>query len=248
VAVEPANPIGRVPYIILELAQGDIRSYLDALDSFDLAWVLRSLHHTAAALQQLHMVGIAHQDVKPSNVLVIRGDNSKLADLGRSSHRGISSPADNIAAAGDRTYAPPERLYDYQDSNWTSRRFGCDAYLLGALTSFHFTRTSVTAQLMARLDPQHRWTPHRFEYPDYLELLPYIETAFGDEIQQIRQHLPIAVRDELTQVIRELCDPDPRRRGHPRNRGASNPYSLQQYVSIFNRLAVKARFGLNRSG
>ena len=42
----------------------------------------RTLHHIAVGLQQLHGEGIAHQDLKPSNVLFFETFGAKLADLG----------------------------------------------------------------------------------------------------------------------------------------------------------------------
>ena len=59
-----------VQYIIFELAEGDIRSQSVRADRLDLAWALRSLHHIAVGLHQLHGIGVAHQDTKPSNVLL----------------------------------------------------------------------------------------------------------------------------------------------------------------------------------
>src|SRR5437016_4919145 len=70
ITVDPEDPIGVVQYIIFELADGDVRSFLGTAARFDTAWVLRTLHHIATGLQQLHGQDIAHQDLKPSNVLV----------------------------------------------------------------------------------------------------------------------------------------------------------------------------------
>ena len=54
-----------VQYIVFELADGDVRSVISAADDLDVAWAIRSLHHMAVGLAQLHRTGIAHQDVKP---------------------------------------------------------------------------------------------------------------------------------------------------------------------------------------
>ena len=59
-----------VEYLIFELARGDIRSFVSFGQAFDMAWALRTMHQTAVALRQLHSAQIAHQDVKPSNVLM----------------------------------------------------------------------------------------------------------------------------------------------------------------------------------
>jgi serine/threonine protein kinase len=76
--------LGRVDYLILEIADGDVRSFLSTCNKIELAWKLRALHHIATGIHQLHAADIAHQDVKPSNVLVLGATISKIADLGSS--------------------------------------------------------------------------------------------------------------------------------------------------------------------
>ena len=68
----PGNfgPLGKVSYLIFELATGDVRKEVSQWERFDLAWALRSLHQSATGLNQLHSAEIAHQDLKPSNILV----------------------------------------------------------------------------------------------------------------------------------------------------------------------------------
>lgn len=82
-----------VQYLIFELANGDVRSQADLSKRFDLAWSLRALHHVATGLNQLHTNGIAHQDLKPSNVLVFENKVAKLADLGRAAYQGHTPPS-----------------------------------------------------------------------------------------------------------------------------------------------------------
>ena len=105
---QDAQPSSVVEYLIFELADGDIRSFVEFGKAFETAWALRTIHQTAAALQQLHSVGIAHQNLKPSNVLLFDNSQSKVADLGRASLRVQASPHDEQRIAGDTTYAPPE--------------------------------------------------------------------------------------------------------------------------------------------
>jgi len=100
---------GKVPYLIFELAEGDIRKEVGKWQTFDVAWALRSLHQSAVGLEELHLAGIAHQDLKPSNVLVFPVEGTKVSDLGRASQMGASSPNDGFAIPGDRGYAPPEQ-------------------------------------------------------------------------------------------------------------------------------------------
>jgi len=93
-----------VPYIIFERADGDIRKVMESkLLRFDEAWAFRVLHGVANGLRQLHQEGIAHQDLKPSNVMTF--DNvAKVGDLGRSYITDSSGPFDNLPLAGDCTY------------------------------------------------------------------------------------------------------------------------------------------------
>ncbi len=89
--------LGVVQYLIFEHAESDLRLHLNSMDKIETAWKLRSLHHIATGLKQLHGSDIAHQDLKPSNVLVFNddlGDTSKLADLGCASVKASSSPRD----------------------------------------------------------------------------------------------------------------------------------------------------------
>lgn len=111
------GPQTTVCYLIFEIAEGDIRKYRQTLKEFDLAWCLRSMHHTAVGLNQLHSSGIAHQDVKPSNVLVFAQDGSKIADLGRATDVSTPFVNDKRILPGDTGYAPPEQFYGFAISD-----------------------------------------------------------------------------------------------------------------------------------
>ena len=176
VTIDPSNPATVVQYLIFELADGDIRKHMDTLDRFDVAWALRTLHHVATGLRELHMSGIAHQDLKPSNVLVFKELGSKVADLGRAAYVGAAGPNDEFAVAGDIQYAPPELLYKYVLPDWGQRRFGCDAYHLGSLVVFLFARTNMTGLLFAHLPSEYHWRVWNGSFED---ALPHLRQAFG---------------------------------------------------------------------
>jgi eukaryotic-like serine/threonine-protein kinase len=234
-------PLSHVSYLIFEMADGDVRAQLDASDSFDLAWKLRCLHHVATGLLQLHGGGIAHQDLKPSNVLVFERVESKLGDLGRACDRRVVGPHDELPWPGDLGYAPPELLYGYQLAEWEARRFGSDAYLLGSLVVFFFCRVSATAALASSLDQAHHWR----EWGDSFEaVLPFLRAAFERVVdvfsRAVAQEAP-GFEAELTQVVRQLCDPDPRLRGHPTTRhNIATQFDLERYVTRFDLLARRA--------
>jgi serine/threonine protein kinase len=212
-----------VQYLIFELADGDLRSQVSAVDRFDLAYGLRALHHVATGLSQLHRENIAHQDVKPSNVLAFSGGTvSKIADLGRAAYKGHVPPHEELHIPGDPTYAPPELLYGYTDPDWNRRRFGCDAYLMGSLVVFFFTGAGATPLLRVALRDAHSWENWAGTYE---EVLPYVRDAFGHVIDAFSDSVDESVRIDLLTAVRELCEPNPALRGHPRNRaGKGNQY------------------------
>ena len=236
------DPSSVVQYLIFELANADIRSFVDWGQAFETAWALRTTHRAAAALQQLHSVGIAHQDVKPSNVLIFTEHLSKLADLGRAFDRNSVSPHDGFDCAGDQTYAPPELLYGDAPQDWRARRLGCDMYLLGSLVVFLCTSVSMTHLLLERLDRKH----HYAEWGDlYSEVLPYLQKVFAQVIRELRDQIRPDFADPIVESVQQLCNPDPKRRGHSKNIGSGgNQYSLERYVSLFDRLARKAEWSL----
>ena len=234
-----------VQYLIFELAKSDIRSFIDFEKAFETAWVLRTMHQAAAALRQLHSVEIAHQDLKPSNVLIFEDNLSKLADLGRASDRNSTSPHDELRCAGDRTYAPPELLYGYVPQDWRARRLGCDLYLLGSLVVFLCTGVSMTHLLFKRLDEEHHYTNWGGTYS---EVLTYLQHVFVQILREFRKEkIHPVFSDKITEVVEQLCNPDPQHRGHPKNlRSIGNKYSLERYVSIFDLLAKQAEYSLTR--
>jgi eukaryotic-like serine/threonine-protein kinase len=237
-----ASPGELVLYLIFELADGDVRQLIASAAKIDLAWQLRVLHQIAVGIKQLHSQSIAHQDIKPSNILLFSSSGSKLADLGRAAAEGFRPPHDDCEVAGDKTYAPPELLYHHLPADWRRRRFGCDAYLLGSMVVYMFTGLGTTALMVAELDRRHRPGQWAGTYED---LLPAVRDAFSKVLVALKRALPDCLRAELTATARSLCDPDPVLRGHPRNR-ADNQFSLERYVTELDLYASRAELGIFR--
>lgn len=233
--------LGRVDYLILEIADCDVRSFLSASSKIELAWVLRSLHHVATGIHQLHAADIAHQDVKPSNILVFDRTLSKIADLGSASQKGTSCPRDEKDFAGDPSYAPPELLYGYRDPDWTVRHFGCDAYLLGSMIVFMFTGLNATSLLLSKMPADHH--PRNWN-GTYREVLPYLKDAFGLALESFAASIPNEpFRTELRSLVSFLCEPDVSLRRHPQNRvGHTARLSLERFLSKLDLLARKAEY------
>jgi len=62
----------------------------------------------------------------------------------------------------------------------------------------------------------------------------------------LSSRLVTSVQSRLMDLLRQLCHPDPARRGHPKNLGRANAGSLERYVSILNTLALQAELDLKR--
>lgn len=231
-----------VQYLILEKADGDARSFLNASASFDMAWTLRSLHHVSTGLRQMHQAGMAHQDLKPSNVLLFGKTSSKIGDVGRAWHNGSVAPHEGVACAGDRGYAPPELLYGHIDPDSNARRMGCDCYLLGSMVLFFFMNVPATPAILAKMLPSHH--PTRW-HDSYVRVLPFVRDAFDRLAIDFANSLSPDLRKDLPTIFRQLCEPDPKLRGHPADRASiGRSYSLLRYEGKFNTLAAKAELKL----
>jgi serine/threonine protein kinase len=247
VVTVPGNfgPLANVCYLIFEQAKGNIRDEAALFTVFDLAWCLRSLHHTSVALRQLHSAGIAHQDLKPSNILVFQDTGSKISDLGRASDTSTKSRTDSLQIPGDVGYAPPEQFYSLGSSRSFSHRCLADLYLFGSLFFFYFGNCSTTQAVNSKI---RGLKGINFTGTDFSNDLPYIRQAFQEALLDLEALVrPIAgsLTSEIIQIASQLCEPDPSRRGHPKTFGTLTPqHSLERFVSRLDLLARKAEYRL----
>jgi len=231
-----------VYYLIFEKAEMDARRFMLTMSAIDTAWALRTLHCMAIALNQLHGSGVAHQDMKLSNVFVFAMDRPKLGDLGRCAARDMPAPHDDFAIKGFPPNAPLELLYGAVPTDWEQRHLACDLYLLGSLASALFLGIAMTPAIQEVIEDSHRFDRWSGTYQ---QVLPHVRHAFGQVVHELGAHVHPALRAELMELVRYLCDPDPTFRGHPLDRaGAGSNYGLQRFVSRFDVLAKRAEYGL----
>ncbi len=242
--LEGAFPI-EIPYIMFELADGgDVRKVVGRSSKVEDAWRFRVLHDVAVGIQQLHGQEIAHQDIKPSNVLIFggKGSGAKLGDLGRASRRGTEANHDAEYIAGAPRYAPPEQVFGVRPERWEDRREGCDLYHLGSLATFLFAGVTPAAYYAQSLSADMK--PKLWGGSggcDYLTALPLLTSTFTQFAQSIEADLPSWAAPELTQIVLTACNPDYRLRGDPAaRRRAGSPVGIETYVSRFDRLAKHA--------
>ena len=244
ITVGDLHPILPVPYIIFELADGDVRSRLNLAKRFELSFILRALHHCTTGIRQLHNLRVAHQDLKPSNVLVFDDTECRVGDLGRSAMQGSSTPMDQADIAGDITYAPPELLYGEVSSDWRVRRLACDLYHIGSMAVFFFAKVGMTAMWHKHLD--RSFWPRNWN-DSYRSALPYVRNAHDFCFSEFERQIHQRIRGRLGEAIRQLCEPDPLLRGHPIDRARrGTSYSLERYVARFDHLARVAEWEMKR--
>ena len=66
--------------------------------------------------------------------------------------------------------------------------------------------------------------------------------------RSFKSNVPAEYEADLTNAVRQLCEPDPALRGHPLTRAyKGNPLSLERYVSLFNRLASRTEWTISRN-
>lgn len=229
----------KVYYMIFERAEGgDIRREISFDGHKTNSWKAFVLHQIAVALTQLHKNDIAHQDLKPSNVLSFKEEKKyKLTDLGRSFSKNHRAPTDSVSFPGDWNYAPPEYFYGYTPNNLHDQRYGSDAYLLGSMLSFLFSGYGALSLTICHLPQQYR---HETWNGNFDDVLLFLIDAHTKAANTLRSYLPIKHREEMALNYFQLCHPDPQVRGHPATRlQAGKLLGLDRYVSRFNHIALE---------
>jgi serine/threonine protein kinase len=237
------TPLENVFYFVFELAASDVRKQLAIGDSTQVVWKLCVLSDVALAIDQLNRVGVAHQDIKPSNVLLMEPPSSntihKLGDFGRAVQRAAAGPHDADVFPGDVRYAPLSVDYGLREAEWTDGRTSTDLYMLGLMVAFMFSGVNLTT-LQRNLTPDvlkgANWPGH------FKEAIPHLIDIHARAIEQIKDSFPEPYRDELLRLVRELTHPDPCVRGDPRSRlKVGSPPGTDVYVSRFGAMAMRAR-------
>lgn len=236
-----------VPYLLFDLADGNVKNYVKFQNDMDFSWKLKSLHDIANGLQQLHNIHIIHQDVKPSNILQFK-DDSKLTDLGRSKCPDLKGPYDNMVFSGDTTYAPLEThpVFDFlMPKDWYDKNLAMDSYLLGNLMTFYFTGMNMTSILYHRLGKYGLSIANSFD-----ERKAYLDREFNEAIEEIRFSIKYSeFQVPIAEMISELCNPDPKKRNDEKTlRQAGSNYALYRYISKLDLLRRKAEIKLKNYG
>ncbi len=72
---------------------------------------------------------------------------------------------------------------------------------------------------------------------DYRNVLPYVQLAYDEVIEEVMAVVSPHISERLELVIRELSDPQPERRGDARATDLRQRISFERYVSAFDLLS-----------
>jgi len=236
---EPGAPYF-VPYLIFEFCkEGDVRHH-PKLKEPGLAWRLKVFHGVCLGIRQLHSRRIAHEDLKPENVLVFANDMAKLADLGNSLRDDHIPRNQEFGHRGDLSFAPVELLYRHYETDWDSRHKGADFYMLGGLFAFLTANVHVFSLVLTKLPPA--FNPKRWQ-GTYKDALPAVQKATNEAIEEISTAMPQEIRADSKAMLTWLLHPEPTKRGHPETIASpgSARYSLERIISVADKISSQAR-------
>ncbi|MFI6783364.1 serine/threonine-protein kinase [Micromonospora sp. NPDC050276] len=133
----PGRP---VPYIVMELAEGETLAAHLRAGPLDWRIAVRVCAEVAAALAAAHAEGIVHRDVKPANVMLTPA-GVKVLDFGIAIPAGTPDPMPSGVVLGTPAYLAPEQLDEAPATP------AADMYALGVLLYY-----SLTARLPYRAE------------------------------------------------------------------------------------------------
>jgi len=101
---------GNWAYIAMELLEGVELRALMANDRLPLPLALDIAAQVASALQFAHESGVVHRDIKPGNIMVLRGNQAKIMDFGIARMRVSEVQTQVGLVLGSPKYMSPEQV------------------------------------------------------------------------------------------------------------------------------------------
>ena len=119
--VVPGQPFSKVEYLIFDLADGDIRAHLDAQHAFDLAFALRTLHHVAVGLDQLHKADMRTRISSPQTSSFTRNRGCRRSVTWGGLGQRYPSPSRQLRDRRRLSIRSPRILYGVSTGGYTEK-------------------------------------------------------------------------------------------------------------------------------
>src|SRR5581483_7020063 len=184
VAAHDAGRVGGTYYLAMELLDGaDLSALVGRLGPLPVADACELVRQAAVGLQHAGECGLAHRDVKPSNLMLTRGGVVKVLDLGLARSLADLPPSERLTTSGvllgTADYIAPEQIDRAHTADARS-----DVYGLGGTLFFLLTGSA----------------PYG-DRPTWWEKLRAQEGAPVPEVRQRRAAVPDALADLLTRML-----------------------------------------------
>lgn len=196
-------------YLVLEFIEGrNLRDFLKVRKKFDSLQATELAVDMAAGLGYAFERGIAHRDLKLSNVLVSARGNAKLVDFGLAAMDESISDEALVNTPNPRTidYAGLERATNVRRGDLRS-----DVYFLGCM---YYNMLTGVAPLTETRDRMQRLSRKRFDRVEPIQKLepslPIIVTAIVNRAMDLdpdqRYQSPVDMVADLKSAVRRLKD------------------------------------------
>jgi hypothetical protein len=115
------------PILVMELVEGVTLERLLETGALDTLQALRVLDNVLSGLEAMHAAGVAHLDIKPSNVVMRRGEEAVLVDFGLAG-RHLRPGCATGAYGAPEVWSTPDDAVQPQPPKADVYAFGCVAF------------------------------------------------------------------------------------------------------------------------
>jgi tetratricopeptide (TPR) repeat protein len=195
-----------LPYLVMDLVDGvSLQQELDARGPLEPRRAARLLLQVTDAITHAHQSGLLHRDLKPGNILLDAGDQTRLTDFGL-----VKEPGQLLGTPG---YMPPEQAHGQLDRlGPASDVYGLGATLYALLSGHPPHEGETLVEVLSQLGDAPR--PLRAQRPQVPPGLEAICLRCLEPIPERRYPTASALRNALTEWLAGKSAP-PRRSAAP---------------------------------